>query len=156
MKTIWSWLRDERVGHLEILKVPVVLHLELSQLLRTGKANWELLQSAHGIVATLVKGWLRLEESQNTLLALEVVLAEYEVGELLDANVGLCSLHGEQLAALWARRCELLDPFWLWTWCHCERVYVCKGKGGKGGYQMESWRESRKGSGNNRGYMGDI
>lgn len=119
VETIWSWLGDERVGDLVVLHIPLVLNLQLSHALRSAESNWELLDTAHEVVLSLVEDWLVLEDLQDLGLAVEVVLAKHEDGQLVDIDVGLGPLHSEELRALWPGWGQLLDPFWLLTWRHC-------------------------------------
>ncbi len=119
VKTIWSWLRDERIGDLVILKIPLVLNLKLSHALGSSEGDWELLDSAHEVVLALVEDRLPFEDGEDLGLALKVVRAKHIVGELVDIDIGLSSLLGEELAALWSRRNELLDPFRFLVWRHC-------------------------------------
>ena len=119
MKTVWSWLGDEGVCDLIVLHIPLVLNLQLSHALGSSERNWELLDTAHEVVLPLVEDWLLLKNGEDLGLAVEVLLAEHEDGELVDIDVGLGSLHGEELRALWPGWGQLLDPFWFWTWRHC-------------------------------------
>ena len=122
MKTIWPRLRDQGVGNLVILHIPLMLNLQLSHTLGSSKCDWELLNTAHEVVLTLIENRLLLEDGENLGLAVEVVLTKHEDGQLVDIDVGLGPLHGEELRALWARGSQLLDPFWFWTWCHCVKL----------------------------------
>ena len=118
-KTVWPWLGDEAIGNLVILHIPLVLNLQLSHALGSAQGDWELLDTAEEVVLSLVEDRLSLKNLEDAGLAVKGVLAEHEDGHLVDIDVGLGSLHGEELRALWPGWDQLLDPFWFWTWRHC-------------------------------------
>lgn len=99
-----------------------MLNLQLSHTLGPSKRNRELLNTTHEVVLSLIKDRLFLEDGEDLGLAVEVVLAKHEDGQLVDVDVGLGSLHGEELRALRAGGSQLLDPFWFWTWRHCVKL----------------------------------
>lgn len=80
VKSVWAWLRDQAIGDSVILGAPVVLDLELSQLLRSGERNRELLHSSEEGIVRLVEHLLGLEDGQDLGLVLQSLLAEHEVG----------------------------------------------------------------------------
>lgn len=121
MKTVWTRLREQLIGTLLVIPSPVVLDLELSQLLRSGERRLKSVHPSSKVVLLLVKHLFCLEYLENPPLAVESFLLVEEFGQLLDVDVGLRSLSGEQFAALRSAGLEVLDPLRGWYYrCHGE------------------------------------
>lgn len=123
VKSVWTGLGDQAIGDSVVVDAPVVLNLQLSQLLRSGESNRELLDSAHEGILRLVEHLLRLEDGQDLGLILQSLLAEHEVGQLVNVDVTLRTLRCEELTALRPGGRQLRDPVWRRS-NHFERVVL--------------------------------
>jgi hypothetical protein len=123
VKSVWAGLGDQAIGDSVVVDGPVVLDLQLSQLLRSGECNWELLHSSHEGILRLVEHLLRLEDGQDLGLLLQSLLAEHKVGQLVNVDVTLRTLHCEELTALRPGGRQLRDPVWRRS-NHFERVVL--------------------------------
>lgn len=126
MQTIGSRLSDQLIGSVQVLHGPLVLLRQLLQALSFGQRPLQPLDTTQGVVLGLVEHLLRLEHLDQLVLTLQSLLGVQQLGELLDVDIGLSALLGEQLGTLRASRLERLDPIWWWRW-HCMCVVVEKG-----------------------------
>lgn len=121
MQAVWTRLADELIGALLVFLLPLVLDLQLAELLCSCQRRLETVGSAGEVVLRLVKDLLRLKDLQNPLLPVELGLCEEEFGQLLNIDVGLGPLLIQELRALGTGRLEVLDPLRSWhDGCHCE------------------------------------
>lgn len=110
VKTIRGGLADQIGSAAEVILSPAMLDSELAQSLGPCQRRLNAVNAALEVVLRLVEDLLGLEDLQDSLLALEGLLGEEELGELLDGDVALGALLGEKLVALGTRGLEGLDP----------------------------------------------
>jgi hypothetical protein len=80
------------------------------QALGLGQRPLQPLDATEAVVLGLVEDLLGLEQAQKLLLTVKSLLGVKQFGQLVDINVRLRTLLGEQLGTLRARRLEGLDP----------------------------------------------
>lgn len=95
---------------MKVLHGPLVLLGQLLQALSLGQRPLQPLNATEGVVLGLVKDLLGLEEAEHLLLSVQSLLGVEQFGQLVDINVRLRTLLGEQLGTLRARGLEGLDP----------------------------------------------
>ncbi|TKW50409.1 hypothetical protein CTA1_8296 [Colletotrichum tanaceti] len=110
MESIGRGLGDEVIGNEVFLVGPVVLLVQLEEPLAPCQGGLDPGLAAAEVVLRLVKDGVLLEDVEYRLAALEGLLREHEGRELIDVEVGLCSLLSEELGALRAGGLEGLDP----------------------------------------------
>lgn len=143
MQAVGSRLADQVGGTAELVLGPAVLDGQLAQLLGSSQRRLDAVNAALEVVLRLVEDLLGLEHLQHAPLALQRLLGEEELGELLDGDAALGALFGEELVALDARGLEGLYPVG-------SRYYGGHGGGGgrgRGGIDGErtrhAWRRRR-------------
>lgn len=128
VQTIGSRLSDQLIGRVQVLHGPLVLLSQLLQALSLGQRPLQPLDTTQGVILGLVEHLLRLEHLDQLVLTLQSLLGVQQLGELLNVDIGLSALLGEQLGTLRASRLQSLDPIWRWRW-HCMCVCVVEKRG---------------------------
>lgn len=100
VEAIWSGLADEVIGGLVLILAPVVLDRKPLQSLSSSESSLNSVLSALEIVLRLVKDGVRLQNAENLGVALQHLLCEEKVGELINIDGRLGALLLEKLRSL--------------------------------------------------------
>lgn len=110
MQGVGSRLADQVGSATEFILSPAMLDSELAQSLGACQRGLDAVNSALEVILRLVEDLLGFQNFQDPPLALEGFFGKEKLGKLLDRDVALGTLFGEQFMALRAGGLEGLHP----------------------------------------------